>query len=342
MADRFPSINQTIALVKREDVKFFISLFSEFDDDFYPLIRHAQIPNDILNPNIPYDFLPETTLKNLIEVLGSRLSVEDFGLLISRACREIYTPRFTSLLTKRESLKEALEEFSFILRSASSDARVYPKKAGGKWWLVRDKTEADEIWFKYGEMFAVIFLCELLKSLTNGKWIPIEIGVQTEYDHEFIRLPELSKTQFYCSRPTTALYIPEDIIQNPISAPHSQPAAPLSSPIVCDTFLDSFKLAMAPYISMGKLPIKIASEILNINVRTIQRRLKDSGVTYSEVIESMVFSQIIQLLKSDVLQITEIATKMGYSDSAHFTRAFKRLMHMTPREYKNMLKNKNH
>ncbi|MCK6263529.1 helix-turn-helix domain-containing protein [Vibrio sp. ZSDE26] len=334
------STNSAISLVRREDVEFFISLFREFDDDYYPFLRQAQIPNDILDPKASYKYLPETTLKNLILVLGSRLSTSDFGHLIATSCSLNYVPKFISQLTCEGSLKEVLEEFSLILKTASSDANVYPVNAGGKWWLIRDKNNSDELWFKYGEMFAITFLCELLKVLTKGAWKPIEIGIQTDRDDEFSLLPELAQTQFYCCRPTTALHIPDEIMAMPITfarASNFDNPPPIPS---CDTFLDSFKLAMIPYISMGKLPIKIASEILNMNVRTIQRRFSDQGSTYSEVIESMVLTQILDLLKCDQLPITDIASKMGYSDSAHFTRAFKRLMHMTPREYKKKLKNK--
>lgn len=43
------------------------------------------------------------------------------------------------------------------------------------------------------------------------------------------------------------------------------------------SFVSSFQLAINPYLSVGKLPISLASEILNINVRTIQRRFGKRG-----------------------------------------------------------------
>ncbi|WP_295890753.1 helix-turn-helix transcriptional regulator [uncultured Vibrio sp.] len=334
MATRTSEAKQTIPLVRRSDVQYFVSLFSDFDDDIYPLLRQALVPNDLLDTNVHYDFLPETTLKNLINILGSRLTNQDFGQLIADSCHSIYVPTFLSHLTKDKTLKDALDEFTVILSSASSNAHVYTKKAGGKWWLVRDKTESNELWFKYGEIFSVLFLCELLDSLTDGKWQPSEIGLQTSQDQEFRNLPNLHTAQFYCSRPTTALYIPDNILVSPVCLPKGSEQIIQPSIPHCESFLESFKLAIKPYISMGKLPIKLAAEILDMNVRTLQRRLKDESVLYGKVIEQLVLEQSLQLLKCDQVPITDVASKMGYSDSAHFTRAFKRLMHMTPREYK--------
>ncbi|MEZ9233347.1 helix-turn-helix domain-containing protein [Vibrio amylolyticus] len=334
-------MERSIPLVRRTDVQYFVSLFSHIDDDIYPLLRQALVPNDLFDDNVHYQYLPETTLKNLIHILGSRLTNNDFGQLIIDSCRSIYVPMFLSYLTKDTSLKDALDEFSLVLSKASSNAQVYTQKAGGKWWLVRDKTEANELWFKYGEIFSVLFLCELLGALTDGKWQPTEIGLQSGHDHEFRNLPNLNSAQFFCSRPTTALYISDSILASPVRLPQrSEPSALLSIPS-CDSFLGSFKLAIKPYVSMGKLPIKLAAEILDMNVRTLQRRLKEEGVLYGKVIEQLMLEQILELLKCDQLPITDVASKMGYSDSAHFTRAFKRLMHMTPKEYKKKLKNEN-
>ena len=85
---------------------------------------------------------------------------------------------------------------------------------------------------------------------------------------------------------------------------------------------------------MGKLPISLASEILNIHVRTIQRRLESEGAVYKTLIEEMVLEQVLELLKQSDLSVTQVGAKMGYSDSSHFTRAFKRQMNMTPRQYR--------
>ena len=115
----------------------------------------------------------------------------------------------------------------------------------------------------------------------------------------------------------------------PKVARESEITAPLPS-----SFLSAFKLVIKPYLTMGKLPISLASEILNIHVRTIQRRLESEGVVYKTLIEEMVLEQVLELLKKSDLSITQVGAKMGYSDSSHFTRAFKRQMNMTPRQYR--------
>jgi len=325
-----------IHVVHKDEVEFFVSLFKEIDDNIYTLLRQAQIPNDLTSPDSDYTYLPETTLKNLMQILGSKTSKEDFGILVWSACKNVYIPRFVGQLKQTHSLKGALDEFGQLLKLKSSSADVYTKYSGGKWWLVREKNGNGELWFKYAEMFSVIFISELLKALTDGRWQPSEVGIRSSDPTDFHALPEMSKAQFFTERPVTAFLIPDELMLSPITAPSkSKPDTTADIPMY--DFLSSFKLAIKPYLSMGKLPIKIAAEILNLNVRTIQRKLEKEGVTYSEVIEQMVLEQILQLLKCETVPITVIAAKMGYSDSGHFTRAFKRLMNMTPRQYRKNL-----
>lgn len=45
-------------------------------------------------------------------------------------------------------------------------------------------------------------------------------------------------------------------------------------------------------------------------------------------------SAACSLLHAGILSVKEISTKFGFENVAHFTRAFKRLMHCTPSEYR--------
>ncbi|NOH80406.1 helix-turn-helix transcriptional regulator [Vibrio sp. RE86] len=322
-------------LVKKEDVALFLQLFKDVDDNIYSLLRSANIPNDINNDVETYQYLPETTLKNILQMLGDSNTKEEYALNVWSFCKQVYIPTYVQSLTKGTTLKAALDEFSEQLQHKSSGAKVYTKYSGGKWWLVREKAYSDDNWFLYAEIFSVIFINELLSALTLGSWKPKEVGVQSHDLQDFLNLPQLGSAQFYTERPVTAFSIPEALMFTPVEAisAHSIQDQTIYSPLPT-SFLSSFQLAIEPYLSMGRLPIKLASEILNINTRTLQRKLEAEGVVYQNFIEDLVMERIKQLLINSELSITEVASKMGYSDSAHFTRAFKRTMKMTPSQYR--------
>jgi AraC-like DNA-binding protein len=66
----------------------------------------------------------------------------------------------------------------------------------------------------------------------------------------------------------------------------------------------------------------------------LQRRLAQSGSTYSEIVQEARFSTASALLADSDLNIADIAFAAGYDNAPHFSRAFKRLTGMTPREYR--------
>ncbi|ABV88332.1 helix-turn-helix domain-containing protein [Shewanella pealeana] len=328
------SNNGAIALIQRQDVVFFASLLRGLEGSIYPILQQAKVPIDLYSSESNYDYLPENTVKNLIQALGERLEHQEFIQLISSACKNIYIPEFIRRLTQSGSLREALDEFAKQLKSNITHTNVYTQFSGGSWWLVREKEGVDEAWFTHAELFSVIFTCELLSALTSNKWRPKQVGIQSADEAVFSTLPQLTRSQFFTNRPVTAFSIEESLMTAPVSHPYISTKDPIAAIPSRDCFLGTFKLAIQPYLSMGKLPIKMAAQILQLNVRTLQRRLAKESVQYGAIIEEMVLEQTLDLLKCPSLKITSIAIRMGYSDAAHFTRAFKRQMQMTPTAYR--------
>jgi AraC-like DNA-binding protein len=71
---------------------------------------------------------------------------------------------------------------------------------------------------------------------------------------------------------------------------------------------------------------------LNINVRTMQRHLSAWGLTFEELLDQHRQRIAQQYLQSGELSITDIAFRLGYSDSPHFNRAFRRWTGLSPRQ----------
>lgn len=70
-----------------------------------------------------------------------------------------------------------------------------------------------------------------------------------------------------------------------------------------------------------------------ISVRTLQRRLRDWGFSFEELVDDIRRAEAIKLVLGREHSAMEIAFLLGYSDHAHFTRAFKRWTGRPPRDY---------
>jgi AraC-like DNA-binding protein len=72
---------------------------------------------------------------------------------------------------------------------------------------------------------------------------------------------------------------------------------------------------------------------LGMTRRTLQRRLGEKGDTFSRLLDDMLKERASVLLAARKRPITDIAFELGYSDPAHFSRAFTRWTGVPPSEF---------
>ncbi|MEO1262834.1 MAG: helix-turn-helix transcriptional regulator [Bacteroidota bacterium] len=73
---------------------------------------------------------------------------------------------------------------------------------------------------------------------------------------------------------------------------------------------------------------------LNISIRTLQRRLKEEGMTYKNVMEGLKEQLAIDYLQKENLSIKEIAYLLDYAEASSFIRSFKRWKGKSPSEWR--------
>ncbi|HEX4340684.1 MAG TPA: AraC family transcriptional regulator [Polyangiaceae bacterium] len=72
---------------------------------------------------------------------------------------------------------------------------------------------------------------------------------------------------------------------------------------------------------------------LGTSARTLKRKLADEGTAYSILVDEVQAARAVSLMRSE-LSVDEIADRLGYSDAANFTRAFRRWTGKTPRAFR--------
>lgn len=98
--------------------------------------------------------------------------------------------------------------------------------------------------------------------------------------------------------------------------------------------VEATRKAVAQMLAQGRPTIQPTATLLNMNVRTLQRRLAAAGTSHSRIVDDVCFETACRLLGDPGRSVAEISSELGYSDPAHFTRAFIRRSGMTPRAYR--------
>src|SRR5205085_12419010 len=87
-------------------------------------------------------------------------------------------------------------------------------------------------------------------------------------------------------------------------------------------------------LGWGRADVGNAAIAAGLGVRGLQRRLTGLDASYSRLVERVRFRTASRLLGDTGVKVLEIALALGYSDPAHFTRAFRRWASLTPLEYR--------
>ncbi len=84
----------------------------------------------------------------------------------------------------------------------------------------------------------------------------------------------------------------------------------------------------------GARSLEDVARRLHLSTRTLKRRLADQGTSFSAVLEGVRHQRALLLLEDRTLALADVAGRLGYSDVANFTRAFRRWTGRTPAAYR--------
>lgn len=87
--------------------------------------------------------------------------------------------------------------------------------------------------------------------------------------------------------------------------------------------------------ALGYLEIGALAEITGLPVRTLQRRLSEAGVSLRFLVQEVQLAEALRLMQDPARKLVDIAFELGFSDPAHFTRAFRRWTGVSPRTFRN-------
>jgi AraC-like DNA-binding protein len=76
--------------------------------------------------------------------------------------------------------------------------------------------------------------------------------------------------------------------------------------------------------------------MVQVSARTLQRRLFDEGLTFAGIVARARLDVAQRMLDDPARRVIDVALDLGYSDPAHFTRAFVRWTGLAPREFRRL------
>ena len=91
---------------------------------------------------------------------------------------------------------------------------------------------------------------------------------------------------------------------------------------------------VVPTVGNADVDLDVIAGRLNLSRRTLQQRLSAEGASFREISLRVRMDRARQFIAAGNSTMAQVALAVGYSDQAHFTRAFKAQVGLTPQEYR--------
>ena len=243
-------------------------------------------------------------------------------------------PNVLATVERSETLHDGLKIFCGEFTRAISHERIWLLERPEAVWVCQHGSFDREV---EGQVELTWWILGMLIHLTRlflGKdWQPSMMGVPSQGNGRKFASELLPETRFVAEPERAWIAIPRRKLGAPLRTLHgfSDREGPPEAP---HGFVPSLRCALRNFLADGHPSVELGAWISGTSVRTLQRRLKASGLTYSEIVDEAKFLVATELLRDPAKKIVDVAYDIGYSDPSHFARAFRRMSGASPRDYR--------
>lgn len=185
------------------------------------------------------------------------------------------------------------------------------------------------------EILALGYMVELLRCFVGRRWVPTRVDIPGPTLPARARIEALLQCNIG-KGDRLSVSFSSALLDTP-GQRHQAKAAGSAEAMLPDW--QDFPGSVRELIRLGLLSRRPSSawvaSHLGLSVRTMQRHLNEHGAGFRRMVHESVLALAQELLRRNV-SITELAADLGYSDSAHLTRAFRRALDVSPREWRRL------
>ena len=264
----------------------------------------------------------------------------DFGFMIGQRIRYDKLGSFGTTLVQQPSLNEALQTFCFLARREAFGVEFALHWIDESCWFLMDPRKILEIGWETMELYDLQLMVKLVQSAAGGSWKPPSVKLRAKTLVSGLRPDDISAGPIQFGSLVTGIAIQTNLLLQRMSGyrPTSQGSSHgnnTPSSFQTPDFQAFIRLLMKGYLD-EKFSLHDLADLIGLSYRTLQRRLAENDTSFSALLEQCRFESSKDLIDQNALSLSEIGFELGYSDVAHFSRAFKRWSGMSPRQYRDL------
>jgi len=184
-----------------------------------------------------------------------------------------------------------------------------------------------------------------------GRWIsgldiaPTEVRFQHPAPADTSEHARIFRCPVLFEQPDNALIFPKRLLAAPLNQADAQVRGMLDAyadRLLAElnqgnSVLDRARLELARQLPEQGPDLEAIAAALALSPRTLQRRLREGGLSFSQLVDETRQQLVLHYLRDPALELAEIAFLVGFSESGSLARAFRRWTGTSPGEYRRHL-----
>jgi AraC-like DNA-binding protein len=290
----------------------------------------------------PDAFIATSSFTGLLEEASRATADTCFGLHFGERFDPKDVGALAYLIFNSPSVGIAIQNTQRYLQIHNNAARLSMTIEGDRGYLRYAVTDEVTRPTRQHNEFSMTVAVKTFRLLTANQWVPLE--VQFAHDTPASTAEHLRvfacPVLFGCA--INALVIDHEVLQKIVSLADRRLYRILQQHVDGilaqmprdEDLLSSVKRAIVESMAAGGPKREEVAKLLSMSPRTLERRLKERGVVYKQLVSDLRGQFALDYLKDRKRTITEVAFLLGYSEVSAFNRAFKRWTGFTPMSYR--------
>ena len=285
----------------------------------------------------PRSLIPLALVGRLWEDVALQSGDDAIGLRAGEQARIEDLGELGWLMRRSRSVGEALETGVRFGPRVSSGHRFSLVRRGEEAWLRGSFVPAMQRGRQQANDCTLMLVLHAIRLGAGQEWRPSEIHFEGPAPRHAEQLAALAEKSVRFGEASTTLVFPRRVLALPMPAAPLSPAPTRGVPrgaLPAPDFRRSVRQLVASLLRLGSANLVVAAEMSGMSVRSLQRRLHESHLDFGRLVEDARLELARRMLGDSELKIVEVAAELGYTDSANFTRAFRRWTGVPPREFR--------
>jgi len=272
--------------------------------------------------------IPAANVITLLEESARVSGCETFGLRMAESRQLSDFGEISLLLSHQRNLRDALQVI-VQYRHLLNDALAIHVEEAGKTVIIREEVINERApCSRQATELAIGVMLRLCAALLGGQWHPISAN----FTHAAPADLAIHRRIFGCTLVFGSEF--NGIVCPAADLDCASPQANEAMARLARRYLDTLPAGGTPSLElelrktiylllpMGRATLEQVAQTQGMNVRTLQRRLEEDGLTFKDMINTVRRDLVMRYLENPSYSLGRIADMLGYSMPSSFTRWF--------------------